>query len=77
MQPNRTDRTVVNMDIRSLLKAQVAAAVLAGLGIGGFLLIYFLLGDATPAGTRLITALVVPPLIIAVVVGGYFLARHR
>jgi hypothetical protein len=49
---------------------------LAALAIGLFLLIYTLLGDQ-PAFTRLMTALFVPPLALAVIVGGYFLARRR
>ncbi|XWX05391.1 hypothetical protein VZO05_07470 [Aggregatilineales bacterium SYSU G02658] len=63
------------MDTKSLLKAQAAVAVLVALAVGLFLLIYFLMGDGTPAGTRLISALIVPPLVIGVIVGGYFLAR--
>lgn len=65
------------MDIKSLLKAQVAVGALAGLGVGAFLLIYFALGDATSDSTRLITALIVPPLLIGVIVGGYFLMMKQ
>ncbi len=65
------------MDTRSLLKAQVAVGALVALAVGLFLFIYFTLGDATPASTRLITALIVPPLVIGVIVGGYVLMRGR
>lgn len=65
------------MDTKSLLKAQTAVGALVALAVGLFLLIYFALGDGTPASTRLITALIVPPLIIAVIVGGYVLIRGR
>jgi uncharacterized RDD family membrane protein YckC len=61
------------MDMQRLLKAQVVVAVLAGLAIGLFLLIYALMGDSTPAVMRLFTALLVPPLILVLVGGGYFL----
>lgn len=66
---------MASMDTKSLLKAQAAVAVLVALAVGLFLLIYFLMGDGTPAGTRLISALIVPPLVIGIIVGGYFLVR--
>jgi ABC-type molybdate transport system permease subunit len=49
---------------------------LAVLAIALFLAIYTLLGNQ-PAFTRLMTALFVPPLVLAVIVGGYFLVRRR
>lgn len=64
------------IDTKRLLYAQIVVVGLAALAIALFLLIYTLLGDQ-PAFTRLMTALFVPPLVLAVIVGGYFLARRR
>jgi uncharacterized RDD family membrane protein YckC len=61
------------MDMQRLLKAQLVVVVMASLAIGLFLLIYTLMGDSTPAATRLFTALLVPPLILVLLGGGYFL----
>jgi hypothetical protein len=65
------------MNMKGLLKAQLAVAALVAVAVGLFLIIYFALGDSTPAPARLISALIVPPLVIGVIVGGYFLARNR
>jgi hypothetical protein len=58
-----------------LTKALLSGGVLALVGVGLFLLIYFGLGDV-PDSTRLFTALLVPPMVIAVLVGGYYLVRR-
>jgi hypothetical protein len=65
------------MDVKGLMKAQLAVAALVAVAVGLFFIIYFALGDRTPAPARLISALIVPPLVIGVVIGGYFLARGR
>jgi membrane-anchored glycerophosphoryl diester phosphodiesterase (GDPDase) len=68
---------ITAMNAKSLLKAQAAVGALVALAVGLFLLIYFALGDSTPASTRLISALIVPPLVIGVIMGGYVLVRGR
>jgi hypothetical protein len=62
------------MNTGQLTKALIGGGVLALLGVGLFLLIYIGLGDA-PDSTRLFTALLVPPLVIALIVGGYYLVQ--
>jgi hypothetical protein len=65
------------MNVKSLLKTQLAVAALVTIAVSLFLIIYFALGDNTPAAARLISALVTPPLMIGIVVGGYFLTKSR
>lgn len=65
------------MNLQQLLRAQIGVLVLAALGIGLFLLIYFLMGDSAAPAARLFTALCVPPLVLAVVAGFWVLARKR
>gem|GEM_PF-1685256 len=64
------------IDTKRLIYAQIVVMGLAVLAIALFLAIYTLLGNQ-PAFTRLMTALFVPPLVLAVIVGGYFLVRRR
>jgi hypothetical protein len=59
-----------------LTKALIGGGVLALVGVGLFLLIYFGLGDM-PDSTRLFTALLIPPVVIAVLVGGYYLMQKN
>jgi hypothetical protein len=65
------------MDTKRLLRAQLAVAALAVGGIALFLFLWAAMGDTTPAATRLFTSMLVPPLVITIIVGGYFLARRR
>lgn len=65
------------MNGKQLLQAQGVVLLLAVGAIGLFLLIYGGMGDSTPAATRLFTALLIPPLLIVLLVGGYFLVRRR
>lgn len=65
------------MDAKRLLQAQLIVGLLAVGAVVLFLLIYGGMGDSTPISTRLFSALCVPPLILLVVVGGYFLVRRR
>ncbi len=65
------------MDTKQLLWAQLAVAGLAMGAIALFLFIWAAMGDTTPAATRLFTSMIVPPLVITLIVGGYFLARRR
>lgn len=59
---------------RDLMKAQGVVFVLVGVGIGLFVLFYALL-ETAPQTTRLFTALCVPPLILAILVGAFVLVR--
>ncbi len=67
-----TEKDIMNTG--QLTKALIGGGVLALAGVGLFLLIYIGLGDA-PDSTRLFTALLVPPLVIALIVGGYYLVQ--
>lgn len=57
----------------SLLRALVIGGILAGGGIGLFLLLYFVVMTNAESLVRLMTSLLIPPLIMALLVGGYFI----
>lgn len=63
------------METKNITWALVGGLVLAALGIGLFLLIFAVLAEAAPA-TRLFTAMCVPPLVMALVVGIFVLVRR-
>jgi hypothetical protein len=54
----------------------MGGAVLAGLGVGLFLLIFFALNGVDQL-TRLVIALCVPPLVMVVLLGGYILLTRK
>jgi hypothetical protein len=54
----------------------MGGAVLAGLGVGLFLLIFFALNGVDQL-TRLVIALCVPPLVMVVLLGGYILLIRK
>jgi len=60
-----------------LMRALAAGVVLAVLAIGVFLLMYFVVLAGTDDLARLLGSLVVPPLFIGIVIGGYALMRPR
>ncbi len=60
-----------------LMRALMAGVVLAVAGIGAFLLMYFVVLAQAPVLSRLLGSLFVPPLLIALVVGGYALMRPK
>lgn len=66
----------MHLDPQKLIRAQAGVAILAIGGIGAFLLIYALLDDAQPL-MRLLLALCLPPLLIAVVLIVYLLFVRR
>lgn len=62
------------MDSRRLLRGQVAVVVLVLLGIGLFALLWQGMGAAGVASApRLLISICLPPAIIAIIVGVYFL----
>ncbi len=63
-------------DNRFLVQALVAGALLAVLGVGVFLLMYFVVLAGADVLARLLGSLLVPPLLIALVIGGYALVRQ-
>jgi lipopolysaccharide export LptBFGC system permease protein LptF len=63
------------IDGKKLLRGQGAVALLAVLGIGLFVLLWQGLGSAGVANApRLLVSMCLPPAIIAIMVGVYFLA---
>lgn len=60
-----------------VLRALVAGVLLAIAGIGAFLLMYFVVFANAEALSRLMGSLIVPPLLIALIVGGYALMRPK
>lgn len=60
------------LDAKRLLRTQLVVFVLVAGGVGAFLLLYVLL-DGVGQVQRLLIALCVPPALMAVLVGGYFL----
>lgn len=61
-------------DKNVLTRAGIAGLVLAGLGVGLFILVWIVLGEAGVADfPRLFASLCVPPAVIAAIVGGYML----
>ena len=59
---------------KTLMRAGVAGVVLAGIGIGAFLVIWILLGQAgTSDFPRLMASLCLPPALVAAVIGLYLL----
>lgn len=64
------------MDTQKLLKAQAIVFVLVALGVSLFLVIYAL-AESLPSSSRLFMALCLPPLILAVLLGGAVLFLRR
>lgn len=63
-------------DNRFLVRALMAGALLAVLGVGIFLLMYFVVLAGTDILARLLGSLLVPPLVIAVIIGIYAIMRQ-
>ena len=61
----------------NLMKALVMGAVLAIVAVGVFLLMYFVVLGSAETITRLFVSLIVPPLLLGVLVGGYYLVSKR
>lgn len=62
----------------NLTRALLAGLVLAGLGVALFLLIFFGLGNAGMDDLpRLLLAMLLPPVILAVLIAGYWLLSRR
>jgi hypothetical protein len=61
----------------NLMKALVMGAVLAIVAVGVFLLMYFVVLGSAETITRLFVSLIVPPLLLGVLVGGYYLFSKR
>ncbi len=63
---------------QQLLRATMVASGLALLGIVVFAILWIVMGNAGVANApRLFIALLVPPAVIGVVVGGYFLIKGK
>lgn len=62
------------LNTKNLSRATIAGALLAGGGIALFAILWIVLGNAgVDQFARLITALCVPPALMAALMGGYFL----
>ena len=57
----------------SLVRALVIGLVLAGGGIGLFLLLYFAVFSGSEALVRLLASLLIPPVVMFGLVGGYYI----
>ncbi|MGB7340578.1 MAG: hypothetical protein WBC91_16900 [Phototrophicaceae bacterium] len=57
----------------SLLRGLLAGLVLAGVGIGLFFLLYFVILPETESLIRLMVSLIAPPIAMLLLVGGYFI----
>lgn len=64
------------MDSNNLGSALVNGVMLAIIGIGLFLFLYFVVFANQAAVIRLFASLLLPPAIMGVVVGGIYLARQ-
>lgn len=63
---------------KRLIRASVVGVGLAIVGILAFIGLWMLLGNAGMADApRLFTSMCVPPLVIALILGGYALLRRR
>ncbi len=63
---------MIDMD-NSLLRGLLAGLVLAGVGIGLFFLLYFVILPETESLIRLMVSLIAPPIAMLLLVGGYFI----
>lgn len=61
------------MNDNKLVSALVWGLVLAGGGVGLFLLLYFVVLAGAESATRLLASLLAPPFVMALLVGGYFI----
>lgn len=60
----------------NLMRALIAGGILAGVGVGLFLLLYFALSGLEQL-PRLLLALCIPPLLITLALGGYALLTGK
>ncbi len=65
------------METKSLIRALVIGAVMAGASIGLYLLMYLVVLEGQPDLVRLIAAFFVPIVAMTVLIGAYFLFRNR
>jgi len=66
-----------NSTTNTLIKTLIPATILGAIGIGSFLVIYFVLESSVAPFPRLIIALCAPPAILAILVGFYLLFGPR
>ena len=59
----------------NITRALVTGGVMAGVGVGGFLVLYLSLSGMEQL-PRLLIALCVPPVILSFIIGGYILRRR-
>jgi hypothetical protein len=61
----------------NLMKALMIGALLAGAAVGLFLLMYFVVLGSADNVARLFISLLVPPLLMGVAIGAYYLFSKR
>lgn len=60
----------------ALIRALIWGAILAAIAIGLFFLLYFVILGSSESVTRLFGSLIVPPLVLALLIGGYFIVSR-
>lgn len=65
------------MNNNRLMRALVIGAVMAVGAVGLFLFLYLVVLAGADNSTKLMASLCVPPLVLALMVGGYFLFIHN
>ena len=61
---------------KALIRALIWGAILAAIAVGLFFLMYFVVLGSSENVTRLFGSLLVPPLVLALLIGGYFIVSR-